>query len=107
MAKRVTLTTRWRKWAEGSEGIPADPLWAYTAVGTAAISFASLICHFLFFMPGWFTGGTLIVMCIFAAITEAIFIYRKQGWWAWYWGLCVIIGVSIFEALSYFIGGLL
>jgi hypothetical protein len=104
MAKKVTLTKRWEKWAEGSEGVAADPFWAYTAVVTMALSFASLICHFMFFMPGWFTGGALITMCVSAGITEAIFLYRRQFWWAWYWGLCVIIGVIVFEALSYFVG---
>ena len=105
MVKRVTLTQRWCKWAEGSEGHPAEPKYAYAAVITMALSFASLICHFMFFMPGWFTGWALITMCIFASITELIFILRKQWWWAAYWGICVIGGVGFFEILSYFIGG--
>ena len=104
MSKKVTLTNRWRKWAEGSEGIPADPLWAYTALGTMALSFVSLILHLCFFLGGTVTGIALIFMILFASITEAIFIYRKQWWWTAYWGLCVIVGVSVFELLSYFIG---
>jgi hypothetical protein len=104
MAKRVTLTVRWRKWAQGSEGIPAEPGWAYTALGTMALSFVSLIVHLMFFLPGVWTGGALVTMCIFAGVTEAIFIYRRQFWWSLYWGLCVIIGVIVFEALSYFVG---
>lgn len=103
--KKVTLTQRWRKWAEGYEGHKPDPFWAYTALGTMALSFVSLIVHLMFFLPGIATGGALVSMCIFAVLTEAIFIYRLQGWWAWYWGLCVIIGVGVFELLSYFVGG--
>lgn len=105
MAKKVTLTNRWRKWAEGCEGHPAEPGWAYTALATMGLSFVSLICHLLFFMPGWFTGGALITMCIFAGITEAIFIYRRQFLWSLYWGICVIFGVALFEVISYFFCG--
>lgn len=104
MTKKVTLTNRWRKWAEGSEGHPAEPFWAYSALITMMLSFLSLGLHLCFFLPGVVTGGALISMIIFAVITEAIFIYRKQGWWTAYWGICVIGGVGLFEILSYYFG---
>jgi len=104
MAKKVTLTNRWRKWANGCEGHPAEPFWAYTALATMMLSFVSLGLHLSFFLGGTVTGIALIFMIIFAVVTEGIFIYRKQGWWAMYWGICVIAGVSIFELLSYFVG---
>jgi hypothetical protein len=105
MTKRVTLTQRWCKWAEGSEGHPAEPFWAYSALITMMLSFLSLGVHLTFFLPGTITGGALISMCIFAAITELLFILRKQWWWTAYWGSCVIGGVGLFEILSYFVGG--
>ena len=105
MTKRVTLTQRWCKWAEGCEGHKAEPLWAYLALGTMMASFLSLGVHLCFFLDGMWTGGALISMCVFAGITEALFLFRKQYWWSWYWGLCVILGVLVFEGISYYFGG--
>lgn len=67
-------------------------------------SFVSLGLHLSFFLGGLVTGAALIAMIAFAVITEAIFIYRRQFWWSLYWGICVLLGVSVFELLSYFVG---
>ena len=104
MTKRVTLTQRWRKWCWGSEGHPAEPGWAMSALACMMLAFASLGIH-LGVPNGTVSGIALITMCTFAGLMEAICIYRKQWWWAAYWGLCVIIGVIVFEILSYFVGG--
>ena len=105
MTKRVTLTQRWCKWAEGSEGHAAEPFWAYSALITMMWSFLSLGVHLSFFLPGMVTGGALVSMCVAAAITELLFILRKQWWWVAFWGICVIGGVILFEIASYFFGG--
>jgi hypothetical protein len=105
MTKRVTLTQRWDKWATGSEGHPAEPFWAYSALVTTMAAFLSLGIHLCFFLPGTVRGATLVAMCIFAAISELLFILRKQWWWTAYWGSCVIGGVALFEIASYFFGG--
>ena len=105
MTKKVTLTMRWGKWWKGSEGHPAEPFWACLALITMMLAFVSLGVHLCFVLSGTIRGIALITMCIFAAVTEGIFIYRKQWWWSMYWGICVIAGVSIFEILSYFFGG--
>ena len=104
MTKRVTLTQRWRKWCWGSEGHPAEPWWAMSALACMMLAFASLGIH-LGVVNGTVSGIALITMCSFAAICDAILALRKQWWWFWYWTSCVIVGVIIFEILSYFVGG--
>ena len=106
MAKRVTLTQRWRKWCWGSEGHPPEPFWAMTALISMMLAFASLGLH-LGVKNGTVSGIALITMCVFAALCDVIFVLRKQWFWFWYWTSCVIVGVIVFEIASYFFGGLL
>ena len=104
MAKRVTLTVRWIKWATGSEGRPAEPLWAYSALGLMMLSFASLGVHLFAALSGTIRGVALIVMIAAAVGCDLILFFRRQYFWFWYWTICVLAGVSIFEIASYFFG---
>ena len=98
MSKRVTLTNRWREWWK------VEPFWAYLALATMMLSFLSLGMHLLFFLPGLYRTIGLWAMGAFAGITEVLFIIRRQLWWSLFWGICVILGVIVFEILSYFVG---
>ena len=99
MTKRLTISNRWRNWAE------EEPWWAYSALVSMALSFVGLIFH-LGILTGWWRGYFLIQMIVCAVICEAILIIRKQLWWATYWGICVIVMVAVWEIASYFFGGI-
>ena len=98
MDKRKTISTRWKEWAE------AEPFWAYFALACMALGFTGLIVH-LAVLSGIMRTVGLITMIGGGVACEGILIYRRQWWWAGYWGLCVLLGVSITELLSYFLGG--
>ena len=104
MTKKVTLTQRWRKWCWGSEGHPAEPVWAMSALACMMIAFASLGIH-LGASSGMISGIALIVMIATAVGCDVILALRKQWWWFCYWTSCVLIGVILFEIASYFFGG--
>ena len=98
MSEHKTISTRWREWAL------KEPVWAYSALISMALSFAGLIAHLAILSGLWRTVG-LISMIVFAVICELLLIVRRQWWWASYWGICVILGVICWEIASYFFGG--
>jgi hypothetical protein len=97
MSKGKTISTRWRDWAI------KEPGWAYAALSLMALSFVGLIVHLWILSGLWRTVG-LIVMIAGGVGCELLLILRKQWWWASYWGICVLLGVSLWEIASYFFG---
>lgn len=91
--KGKTISTRWKEWAE------KEPVWAYSALTLMASGFLGLIVHLWVLSGVWRTVG-LIVMISSGVLCEAILVYRKQIFWAIYWGVCVLIGVSVTELIS-------
>ena len=97
MSDHKTISTRWREWAQ------KEWAWAYSALTCMALAFSGLIVHLAVLSGLWRTLG-LIVMITCAVLCEGILILRKQWWWASYWGICVLLGVGVWEIASYFFG---
>lgn len=98
MSKRLTISNRWRNWAK------EEPFYAYSALAFMAIGFLGLIVH-LAVLEGFWRGCGLVVMIVGGVLCEAVLCFRKQWWWATYWGICVLLGVGAWEIASYFFGG--
>ncbi|MBU1457041.1 MAG: hypothetical protein KKD01_20190 [Proteobacteria bacterium] len=95
MSDKDTISNKWRDWAK------VEPIWAYSALILMAVAFSGLIAH-LWVLDGIIRSIGLYVMIAGGVGCEVILILRKQKAWAWYWGLCVLFGVSVFEILSCF-----
>ena len=78
MTKKVTLTQRWRKWCWGSEGHPAEPFWAMTALANMLIAFLSLIVH-LGWKDGMVSGIALVVMCVTGPCATLSSLFGNNG----------------------------
>jgi hypothetical protein len=91
--KGKTISTRWKEWAE------KEPGYSYTALLCMALGFLGLIVHLAVLSGIWRTVG-LTIMIGGGVACEGILVYRRQWWWAGYWGLCVLIGVGVTEILS-------
>lgn len=100
MSGRLTISNRWKEWAL------KEPIWAYTALFCMAMGFLGLIVHLAVLEGFWRTFG-LITMVGGGVACEGILIYRRQWWWASYWGICVLLGVAVWEIASYFFGGIM
>lgn len=96
--KRRTLTNRWIRWAR------TEPAWAYSALASMMIMFASLGVHLIPAIPGTPRKAALIVLLASGVLCEVILVVRRQSWWAGFWG-CVLASLVLWEALSYYLGG--
>jgi hypothetical protein len=47
----------------------------------------------------------LIIMIVAAVLLEALLIWQGVTFWAWFWGICVILGVIVAEIWSYAVQG--
>ena len=92
-----TISTRWREWAK------KEPLWAYSALSSMMLAFASLGIH-LGVVNGTISGIALYAMIGCAVLCDVILALRRQWWWFSYWTICVIAGVIVWEIASYFFG---
>jgi len=102
MSSKLTISDRWKLWALKDGKWGADWWWSYSALSLMSIGFIGLVSHLWILEGIWRTVG-LIAMIFGGVSAEAIMVYRKQWWWAGYWGICVLAGVSITELLSYFL----
>jgi len=92
-----TISNRWRDWAEN------EPAWAYTALGLMATAFLGLIVH-LAVLHGVIRQIGLIVMIVCGVGCEIVLLVRKQWAWGSFWGICVLLGVGLWEIASVIVG---
>ena len=93
MNTKMTISNRWRNWAR------VEPFWAYSALICMMVGLAGLGVH-LWILEGLWRTVALWVMIVGGFSCEVILVYRRQWWWAAYWGVCVLLGVIIFEIAS-------
>ena len=96
MTKKVTISSRWKKWTE------AEPFWAYSALACFALAMAGLTIH-LGVQEGFFRTLGLIMLIGFDCGLLAITFFRKQIWWFTFW-VYITLGVIGWEIASYFFG---
>lgn len=107
MSKRKTISQRWYAWTD------KEPLWAYLALGSFALSMLGLVIHL---GGGWlmnFLGYSALVGLVrtiglfmligFDASLLAITGFRKQWWWFTFF-IYITLGVLGWEIASYFFG---
>ena len=96
--KRVTISTRWKKWTE------AEPFWAYSALTCFVLSVGiGLPMHLAILSGFWRTFG-LVMLIGFDVGLLFITAFRKQWWWFTFF-IYITIGVLGWEIASYFFGG--
>ena len=97
MSKRKTISTRYTDFTK------QEPFWAKVCLVLLSLSLLGLWVH-LWVLSGVVRTLGLIAMIAFVTLAEGILIWKKQWWWAAFWG-CIIGLVSGFEIASYFFGG--
>lgn len=96
MSKRLTISNRWKAWAQ------AEPIWAYLALTCFIGAILGLGLH-LAVLDGWVRTAGLWILIAGDAGAIVITAYRKQWWWHtffWY----ITVGVIGWEIASYFFG---
>ena len=96
MSKRVTISTRWKLWAE------KEPILAYTALFLFGGAIAGLILH-LAVLSGFLRQLGLIILVVGDAGAILITGLRKQFWWFTFF-LTITACVIAWELASYFFG---
>lgn len=96
MSKGITISTRWKEWAE------KEPFWAYSALTSFALAMAGLTIHLGVLSGLWRTIG-LVMLIGFDALLLLITGLRKQFWWMSFF-IYITLGVIGWEIASYFFG---
>jgi len=97
--KRLTISSRWRLWAQAS---PIDFWASHVALASFLVAMVGLYLHLFVWSGFWRTFG-LCLLIGGDSITLGITAWRKRWWWHnlfWY----ITVGVIGWEIASYFFG---
>lgn len=101
MGKRLTISSRWRIWAQSSK---LDFIASNVALCSFLVAMVGLFIHLLIWDGFWRIFG-LCLLIGGDSITLGITAWRKQWWWhTFFW--FVTAGVIGWEVASYFFGSM-